>query len=124
MDVAYDASETLLKQLLGRIVPPSRCGELLQQLREGGKLSIDFSSLEFLSLDEIDIGTDARIELAKLGDDTEPSEIKGYVQSCVEWIISFITKMLKALPFKEMLLYSYLNPATLGERKISDCKLW
>ena len=86
MDASYGASERLLKQLLGRILPPPTVASLLNSLRQSNELVIDFSQTELLPSDDIDIGDEARIEISALGDDTEPEYIVDIINQCVWWV--------------------------------------
>ena len=66
MDQSYQASEDLLVDFLGCIFPPAAVREVLRDEH----LEVDETQL--LPDSEVDAGTNCRVELAKIEDDTLP----------------------------------------------------
>lgn len=106
----------LMKRLAARLMKNDDIIEMIQSK------SIP-DDLELLPYNERDVGDKCRAHVVSLGDDTSPASINSILDYCTGWIMSFLTKMLKTLPFDQMILYSYMYPAQLNEVSASDCKL-
>lgn len=115
IDCAHSTTESLMRKLLGRVMAPEDVIQVLET-------KVMDEDVAFLPPNDRDIGEKCRIAIAGLGDDQSPDTIAAIIQSCTDWIQKFVEKMIKTLPFKQMLLFSRLYPPTLSKTSVSDCE--
>ncbi|XP_067949658.1 uncharacterized protein [Watersipora subatra] len=122
LDRGYEATLSLIKDLLGRILPPEKIRPYLRH----DLSQIDLSS--FLEPSEFAISTDCRIELERIYDEDTETEHK-VLNYCKDWILAFFTKLRTTFPVDLLKAFSVLNPQTISENRnviklfIDLCKL-